>query len=240
MLRRFEGDSAIVFGGASGIGAATVERLQHEGCRVWIADRVDTGEAESLVCDACDPTAVASVFKVVQCEVPTISAVVNCVGLPMDGTAMGTSDDDWRLGLDVNLTTAFTIGREALRVMIPRQMGSIVHVASDAGLLAWPGQVAYTAAKGGLVHLVKAQAVDAAPHGVRVNAVCPSFCRTPMVEHWLAGQEEETWESLSLIQPMRRIAEPGDIAAAISFLASPEAAYITGVALPVDGGVSAQ
>lgn len=240
MLRRFTDQSAIVFGGASGIGAATVERLTQEGCRVWIADLVDDDSPHALVCDARKSADVARVFHVVDREAGKVAVVVNCIGLPSDGTATDTSDEAWRQGLEVNLTTAFTIGREALKEMIPHGTGVLIHVASDAGLVAWPGQVAYSAAKGGLIHLVKAQAVDSAPYGIRVNAVCPSFCRTPMVDRWLKTQGEETWESLGAMQPLGRIAEPGDVAAAIAFLASDEAAYITGVALPVDGGISAQ
>ncbi len=240
MVRRFTDQSAIVFGGASGIGAATVERLAQEGCRTWIADLVDDGTPRALGCDARKSADVAKVFRTVDRDAGRVSVVVNCIGLPSDGTATDTSDEAWRQGLEVNLTTAFTIGREALKVMIPHGTGVIVHVASDAGLVAWPGQVAYSAAKGGLIHLVKAQAVDSAPYGIRVNAVCPSFCRTPMVDQWLQTQREETWESLGAMQPLGRIAEPGEVASAIAFLASNEAAYITGVAMPVDGGVSAQ
>jgi meso-butanediol dehydrogenase/(S,S)-butanediol dehydrogenase/diacetyl reductase len=238
-MRRFTGQSVVVFGGSSGIGAAAADRLALEGARVLVLDlpgRIGT----DLECDARDPKAVANALETAGKRLGGLDVVVNAIGRPADGSAADTDDEVWESGLDVNLGTAFRIGRSAISMMAPAGRGAIVHVASDAGLVAWPGQVTYTAAKGGLVHLVKAQAVDAAPLGIRVNCVCPSFCRTAMLEGWLEGQPKGTLEVVSGMQPLGRLAEPEEVAAAIAFLASHEADSVTGVALPVDGGICAQ
>lgn len=244
---RLKGANALVFGGASGIGAATVERLRSEGATVAVADRQFVQGARrdatrDYLCDIRNSDDIDRTVAAADVDLGGLDIVVNTVGRPADGTALSTTDDEWRVALDINLTGAFRIGRAALRAMAERGSGVVVHVASDAGLVAWPGQVAYSAAKGGLVHLTRAQAVDAAALGVRVNCVCPSFTDTPMFRSWLREQADpdEAFALASAAPPMGRLARPEEVAAAITFLASPEAAQVTGVALPVDGGISAQ
>ncbi|WP_347271375.1 SDR family NAD(P)-dependent oxidoreductase [Rhizorhabdus histidinilytica] len=240
---RFAGRAVIVVGGASGIGAATVSRLRAEGARVWIADRVepDGGDALFIRGDITSSDDVDRAVAAVEATAP-LDVLVNCAGLPAPGTAAETDDPTWQRLIDVNLSGAFRATRAALRVMQPRRSGSIVHVASDAGLVGMAGQAAYCAGKGGLVHFVRAAALDAAPHGVRINCVAPCFVDTPMMRAWIAGQADPVAAraDIDAEQPIGRVGQPEEIAAAIAFLASHEANFVTGVALPVDGGVTAR
>ncbi|MBO9379922.1 SDR family oxidoreductase [Sphingomonas histidinilytica] len=240
---RFAGRAVIVVGGASGIGAATVSRLRAEGARVWIADRVEPDGGDTLFIrgDITSSDDVDRAIETVEATAP-LDVLVNCAGLPAPGTAAETDDPTWQRLIDVNLSGAFRATRAALRVMQPRRSGSIVHVASDAGLVGMAGQAAYCAGKGGLVHFVRAAALDAAPHGVRINCVAPCFVDTPMMRAWIAGQADPVAAraDIDAEQPIGRVGQPEEIAAAIAFLASHEANFVTGVALPVDGGVTAR
>jgi NAD(P)-dependent dehydrogenase (short-subunit alcohol dehydrogenase family) len=142
----------------------------------------------------------------------------------------------------VNLDGVFHACRAVLPHMTSRRTGSIVNVASDAGLVGWPGQAAYCAAKGGVVQLTRAAALDAAPFNVRVNCVCPGFTQTPLVDSWLEHQADPDAARGQIVgeQPLGRIAQPAEIAAAIAYLASDEAAFVTGAAFAIDGGVTAR
>jgi NAD(P)-dependent dehydrogenase (short-subunit alcohol dehydrogenase family) len=150
--------------------------------------------------------------------------------------------EDWARLVAVNLTGVFNGCRAALPHMIRQRRGAIVSTASDAGLVGWPGQAAYCASKAGIIGLTRAAAVDAAPFGVRVNCVCPGFTNTPLVSAWIRAQPDPEAARREVVstQPMGRVGSPAEIAAAIAFLASEEAGFITGVAMPVDGGVTAQ
>lgn len=245
--RRFVDRRVLVFGGASGMGAAVRERLVAEGANVVIADRMPhvhdvPDDPRQIVCDVRDQSAVETAVASASAQLGDLDVVVNTVGVHEDGTALNTSEAQWSDLIDVNLSGAFRIGRAVLPELCGRGAGVLIHVASDAGIVAWPGQVGYTAAKGGLVHLTRAQAVDAAGFGVRVNCVCPSFTDTPMIRRWAENQADpvEAYASAERMQPLGRLALAQDVAAVIAFLASDEAAYVTGVALPVDGGISAQ
>lgn len=240
---RFAGKTALVIGGASGIGAATVERLRAEGAIVWVADRLPPagGEAAFVCLDVTDSAQVDAAIAAVEAQAP-LDILVNCAGVPAQATAAETDDPTWERLIDVNLSGAFRATRAALRAMQPRRSGAIVHVASDAGLVGMPGQAAYCAGKGGLVHFVRAAALDAAPFGIRINCVAPCFVDTPMMRDWIAAQDDPAaaCAQIDAEQPIGRVGQPGEIAAAIAFLASDEANFVTGVALPVDGGVTAR
>jgi NAD(P)-dependent dehydrogenase (short-subunit alcohol dehydrogenase family) len=250
-LRRFEGSVALVTGGGSGIGRATCERLAAEGARVWVAD-LDEAAAErvagSLPCAAGRGVDVADADQVEQLTQKVIEAdgrldvLVNNAGIALGAPVWETGPDQWARVLAVNLTGVFNGCRSALRHMIGQRQGAIVSTASDAGLVGWPGQSAYCASKAGIVGLTRAVAMDAAPYGVRVNCVCPAFTDTPLVEAWVRAQPDPSAarEEVESGQPVGRIGQPQEIAAAIAYLASDEASFVTGVALPVDGGVTAR
>ncbi len=243
--QRFEGANALVFGGASGIGAATVDRLRTEGARVLVADRnrpKGAPDEEFIDCDLLDDGASASTVAQSIKRLGHLDLVVNTVGIVLDAAVTETTTDDWQRIIAVNLTGAFEVTRATLAALAHRRGSSITHVASDAGLVGWRNQSAYCASKGGLVHFVKAAAIDAATTGVRVNCVCPSFTATPLVEQWIGGTDdpERTRMQIEGTQPLARMARPEEVAAGIAWLASSEAAWVTGIALPIDGGVVAQ
>lgn len=249
--QRFKDAVALVTGSASGIGAATARRLAAEGASVWVAD-VDAGGAERLAAelpeaharcmDVTDARAVASVVSEVVEVCGRLDVLVANAGITFDAPLWQTSDEDLDRVMGVNLMGSFRCVREALLVMIDQRSGAVVFTASDAGLVGWAGQSAYCASKGAVVALTRAAALDAAPYGVRVNCVCPGFTATPLVERWIESAEspEAARAEVSSTQPLARMADPAEIAGAIAFLASDESRFITGIALPVDGGVTAR
>jgi NAD(P)-dependent dehydrogenase (short-subunit alcohol dehydrogenase family) len=250
-VRRFESSVALVTGGGSGIGRATCERLAAEGARVWVAD-LDEAAAErvasELPCATARGVDVSDAGRVEQLIQEIIEAddrldvLVNNAGVTLGAPAWETTPEQWAHVLAVNLTGVFNGCRSALRHMIGQRQGAIVSTASDAGLVGWPGQSAYCASKAGIVGLTRAVAMDAAPYGVRVNCVCPAFTDTPLVEAWVRAQPDPAAarEQVAAGQPVGRMGAPEEIAAAIVFLSSDESSFITGVALPVDGGVTAR
>lgn len=249
MGRRFVDKVALIVGAGSGIGAATAERLAREGARVWIADRDFLAATRvaarmggrAVGTDVTDPASVETMVESVLEDSQRLDVVVNSAGITGQGSAWDTARACWDEVLAVNLTGTFNVARSVLAVMTRLRSGSLVNIASDAGLVGMTGQAAYCAAKGGVVQFTRAAALDAAPFGVRVNAVCPCFVDTPLVQAWVASahDQEQARKDVDQAQPIGRVGKPQEIAAAIAFLASDEAAFITGVALPVDGGVTA-
>jgi NAD(P)-dependent dehydrogenase (short-subunit alcohol dehydrogenase family) len=250
-VRRFESTVALVTGGGSGIGRATCERLAAEGARVWVAD-LDQLAAERVASnlprgaarrvDVSDADQVEQLVQQVIEADGRLDVLVNNAGIALGAPVWETAPGQWAQVLSVNLTGVFNGCRSALRHMIGQRHGAIVSTASDAGLVGWPGQSAYCASKAGIVGLTRAVAMDAAPYGVRVNCVCPAFTDTPLVDAWVGAQPDpsEARKEVATGQPIGRMGKPEEIAAAIVFLASDEASFITGVALPVDGGVTAR
>ena len=167
-----------------------------------------------------------------------LDVVVNCAGITLEGTAQGTSRSDWQRVLDINLTGTFLVCRESLPSMLERRSGAIVNIASDAAIVGQRGQAAYCASKGGVAQFTRAAALDAAPCGVRVNCVCPCYVDTPLLGAWVASaaNPKQAQAEAAAAQPMGRVGKPEEIAAAIAYLASAEANFVTGVVLPVDGG----
>ena len=145
-------------------------------------------------------------------------------------------------GFAVNLRGMFLTCRRVLPGMIRRRSGVIVNVSSISGLLGWPASAAYCASKGGVIQLTRQMAVDYAPHGIRVNCICPGTTQTPMIDRLFVGEANEAAARarVAAMHPLGRCARPEEVAAAALFLASEEASFITGAALPVDGGYTAK
>ena len=244
------GHVALVTGASSGIGRATALRLAGDGAAVVLAalpgDDLEAAAAECLAtgsralavpADIADPGQVAAAFDQAETLGP-VSAVFSNAGISIVGPAMSLADDDWLRQLHVNLSGCFYVVREAARRMTPRSRGAIVVTGSELGLVGQPGYVGYSATKGGVLAMTRAFAAELAPHGIRVNSVSPGTTETPMLAAEFAAAPDprrERTENESTI-PLARFAQPTEIAAAVAFLLSDEAAYITGANLVVDGG----
>jgi 3-oxoacyl-[acyl-carrier protein] reductase len=236
---------ALVTGGSRGIGAATCARLAADGWPVAVVYRSDEaaatavvdeitdagGRALAICADVCEPGAAESAFTAAEAELGPVLVLVNNAGITDDGLAPQLEDDAWDRVLQTNLTGAFRFTRRALGPMLRARRGRIVNVASIVGLVSNPGQANYAAAKAGLVGMTKTVAVEVARRGITVNAVAPGFIATDLTEELPAGVASRI--------PARRVGTPGDVAGCIAFLASADAAYVTGQTLVVDGGLIA-
>ena len=252
---RFSGKISIVTGAAKGIGLAIARRLAAEGARVVMAD-VDGMALQRAVAsiqgasvspypaqfDVADDDRCAAAVEEIVLRFGAVHVLVNNAGIYAKGDIVATGPDLWEKILRINLTGAFLLTRHVVPHMIRERRGVIVNVASEAGLVGIRGQVAYNVSKAGLIAFTRSLAVDLAPHGIRVNAVCPGTTWTPLVEAAVAGEPDPgaARRLLEQSRPLNRLGEPDEIAAAVAFLASEEAGYATGAVLSVDGGYTAQ
>jgi 3-oxoacyl-[acyl-carrier protein] reductase len=245
VVARPENATALVTGASKGIGAAIARALAADGWHVAVNYRSDEeganatvkaieeagGKAIALHADVTNG-APDELFKQAEEQLGgPVLALVNNAGVTADGLAIQLDDDAWDKVIDTNLTAAFRLTRRAMRPMIKARYGRIVNVASVVGPRANAGQSNYAAAKAGLIGMTKTVAAEVARRGVTVNAVAPGFIETDMTK--------DIPEAVIEAIPARRVGSPDDVAAAVRFLASDDAAYVTGTTLYVDGGMSA-
>ncbi len=237
--------SALVTGGSRGIGAAIARALARDGWPVGVGYRSGAEEAEAVVKEITDaggrakalagdvgePATADALFEALEQEFGPVLVLVNNAGVRADGLSLQIDDEDWAKVIDINLSAAFRLTRRALRPMIRARYGRVVNIASVVGQRANPGQANYAASKAGLVAMTKTVAAEVARRGVTVNAVAPGLIETDMTE----GIGENLLEHV----PARRAGTPEEVAECVRFLASDGAAYVTGVCLTVDGGLSA-
>lgn len=237
--------AALVTGGAAGIGKAVAARLAATGMRVVVVDRQDAvappgGVAVPADLARSDECARAVREAVAACG--RLDVLVNSAGIQRYGDVVDTCDEVWDEVIAVNLSAAFRVSRAAMP-HLREAGGTVVNVASVQAFAAQRGVAAYAASKGGLVALTRAMAVDEAPR-VRVNAVCPGSVDTPMLrsaaERFAPQDPDGAVAAWGAMHPMGRVSSPEEVAAAVAFLAGPDASFVTGAALLVDGGLLSQ
>lgn len=249
---RFTDAVAVVTGAASGIGRAVALAFAAEGARVVVSDVDEAGGAEAVSriedaggqavferCDVSDAEQVAALIDGAVERWGRLDAVVNNAGV--GGVRAPTAqypDDDWARTLAVNAGGVFYGTKHALRHMVPAGRGAVVNVASVAGIAGFPGSVAYCASKHAVVGVTRAAALEVAKAGVTVNAVCPAFTDTPMVDD-LREHDAKLGPRLAQAMPVGRLGTVEEIAAAVLYLCGPGARFVTGIALPLDGGLTA-
>ncbi|HEX9463642.1 MAG TPA: 3-oxoacyl-[acyl-carrier-protein] reductase [Alphaproteobacteria bacterium] len=235
---------ALVTGASGGIGGAIAAALAARGARVALSGtRVDalqqlagTLGAKAVVTpgDLGDAAATEKLFKDAEAALGQIDILVNNAGLTRDGLGVRMKDEDWQKVLDVNLTSGFRLARAAMRGMMKRRWGRIIGITSIVGVTGNPGQANYAAAKAGMIGMSKALAGEVASRGITVNCVAPGFIATAMTD----VLPEEQKAKLQHAVPAGRLGSAADVAAAVVYLASEEAGYVTGHTLHVNGGMA--
>ena len=248
LTQRLRDRVAIITGGASGIGLATAHRFAAEGARVVIADRdAATGQRAAdevggvfRTVDVADEASVNALFDGVAAELGAVDIAFNNAGIsPADDDSIETTElPAWDRVQDVNLKSVYLCSRAALRHMVPAGRGSIINTASFVALLgSATSQISYTASKGGVLAMTRELGVQFARQGIRVNALCPGPVNTPLLQELFAKDPERAQRRLVHV-PVGRFAEPEEMAAAVAFLASDDASFITATAFVVDGGIT--
>lgn len=238
------GKAALVTGATGGIGAAIAQALHKKGATVAISGtraavleelRAELGaRVHVFTCNLADAADVEKLVPAAEAAMGSLDILVNNAGIARDGLAMRMKDEDWQAVLDVNLTAAFRLARAAMRPMMKKRWGRIVNIASVVGITGNPGQANYVASKAAIVGLSKSLAQELASRNVTVNCVAPGFISTPMTDILNDKQKEAILGRV----PVGRLGTPDDVAAAVLYLASQEAAYVTGQTLHVNGGMA--
>jgi NAD(P)-dependent dehydrogenase (short-subunit alcohol dehydrogenase family) len=256
-MERFKDHVVVITGAANGIGKACVERFGREGARValldidaeglrtTVAECMEEGfEVVDMVCDATDAEAVQDAVKTVHEKWGRLDVLVTSAGVYTAAPLPEVPLDQWKRTLEINLTGVFLVNQAVSSIMMEQGRGSIINIASMAGKTSWPATAEYSASKTGVIGLTRSVAMELAPYGVTVNAVCPGNTLTEMVRSvaGIVGEAEgmtgpEWLEMRANDCPMGRLGQPWEIAGVIAFLASEDSRYLTGQALEVDGGM---
>ena len=245
---------AIITGAGGGIGRATAILFAQEGAKVVVVDYVPQGGLETVemitrnggeaIFVETDVSKAAAVEKMVRTAVDTygrIDILFNNAAITIPASVVDATEEVWDKTMEVDLKGVFLPSKYAIPHIIKGGGGSVINTASMCGLVASTNQAPYSAAKGGVIALTRQMAIDYAAHNIRVNSICPSEVRTPMFLGFInrAPDPEKKMQELVARIPLGRVAEPDEIAHAALFLASDESSYVTGVTLPVDGGLTA-
>lgn len=247
-MQRLQDRVAVVTGGGSGIGLATVRRFAAEGAKVVVADiDATSGEAAAtevgglyVKVDVTDEAQVEALFQTAVDTYGGLDIAFNNAGIspPEDDSILTTGLDAWRRVQEVNLTSVYLCSKYAIQHMLERGKGSVINTASFVAVMgAATSQISYTASKGGVLAMSRELGVQFARNGIRVNALCPGPVNTPLLQELFAKDPERAARRLVHI-PTGRFAEPEEIAAAVAFLASDDASFITASQFLVDGGIS--
>jgi 3-oxoacyl-[acyl-carrier protein] reductase len=238
------GKTALITGATGGIGAAIAKALHKAGATVAISGTrqpaLDALKAElgervfTIACNLGDPADVEKLVPAAEAAMGSLDILVNNAGVTKDGLAMRMKDEDWQSVIDINLTSNFRLSRAAMKGMMKKRAGRIINVTSIVGVTGNPGQANYVASKAGLIGLTKSLAQELATRNVTVNCVAPGFIATPMTDVLNEKQKEAILGRI----PSGRMGGPEDIAAAVLYLASNEAGYVTGQTLHVNGGMA--
>lgn len=239
------GKCALVTGASGGLGASIAKDLHAAGATVAlsgtreaalqaVADELGGDRVHIVPCNLSDTDAVDGLIKDAEGAMGQVDILVNNAGITRDGLAMRMKDDDWDTVLNVNLKSAFKLSKNCLRGMMKRRTGRIINITSIVGVTGNPGQMNYAASKAGMIGMSKSLAQEVAARGITVNCVAPGFIATAMTDELSDAQKENLLGNV----PAGRLGDPGDISAAVLYLASDESAYVTGQTLHVNGGMA--
>lgn len=256
-MKRFVGQVAVITGAAKGIGKAAALRFAEEGARVALLDvdevssktaaeecKAFGAEVMTVFCDVTSPESVKAAFQAVLGSWGRVDILVTSAGIYSGAPLPDVSLKQWQRMIDINLTGVFLCNQAVAPMMMNQKSGSIINISSMAGKTSWPATAEYSAAKSGVIGLTRSVAMELAPFGATANAVCPGNTLTDMVRgvaQEVGGRDgltaEEWLKTRASDCPMKRLAEPWEIAGVIAFLASNDSRYLTGQAIEVDGGM---
>lgn len=256
-LKRFVGQVAMITGAGSGIGKACALRFAQEGANIACLDVGDAANeaaaaecrglgVETLVlhCNVADPDSVKAAVDATMAKWNRVDILVAAAGIYTGSPLVEVSLKQWQRLIDINLTGVFLCNQAVVPIMMVQKSGSIINISSMAGKTSWPASAEYSASKSGVIGLTRSVAMELAPYGATANAICPGNTKTEMVKNVASqiaprdGVTPDEWLTLRASDcPMKRMAEPWEIAGVAAFLASPDSRYLTGQALEVDGGM---